>query len=206
MKIKYKSNINSIKNRTQIFVYGFLLFLFPFSFCFSQNIQYLQEQDYTFKKQNGQLNSFDFLQPNSEILIPIFEPETNPKQPNQKASGCGGFVQDIGPAYVMTWNTDDGSAPIINLPFTFCFFGDNYTSLYMNNNGNISFLSPNSSFNAYAFPSNINRIIAGFWSDFDFGSCGTMHTNISPTSAVFTWKDVGYYNEKCDKKTPYKLS
>ena len=205
MKLNIKSNKITIKNRTQFFVYGFLLFLFPFSFSFSQNIQYLQEQDYTLKKQNGQLNSLDMLQPNSEILLPIFEPMNKSSESNQKASGCGGFVQDIGPAYVMTWNTDDGSAPIINLPFTFCFFGDNYNAVYMNNNGNISFLSPNSSFNAYAFPSNINRVIAAFWADFDFGSCGTMHSNVSPTSAVFTWKDVGYYNEQCDKKNTLQI-
>ena len=152
-----KKNINSffpIKNRTQFFVYGFLLFLFPFSFSFSQNIQYLQEQDYTLKKQLGQLNSLDMLQPNSEILLPIFEPMNKSSESNQKASGCGGFVQDIGPAYVMTWNTDDGRAPLINLPFTFCFFGDNYNAVYMNNNGNISFLSPNSSFNALYKKSN----------------------------------------------------
>jgi gliding motility-associated-like protein len=122
-----------------------------------------------------------------------------------KASGCNGFESNIGPAYNITWNKDDGSAPVINLPFTFCFFGDNYTNVYMNNNGNLSFLSPNSSFNALAFPSNINRILAAFWADLDFGECGEMHSIVNPTSAIFTWVDAGYFDDQCDKRNTFQI-
>lgn len=202
MRKENKSIRYSNKYRKQLFVYGFFTFLFTISPCFSQEINYLEEQEYTSKKASGQLNPFEFLSPASDQQIPVFTQESTS---NQRASGCTGFVEDIGPAYVMNWNTDDGSAPLINLPFTFCFFGDSYTSVFMNNNGNISFLAPNSSFNPFAFPSNINRIIAGFWADFDFGQCGTMHTNITATAAIFTWKDVGYYDEKCDKKNTLQI-
>src|SRR5207249_11537167 len=34
---------------------------------------------------------------------------------------------------------DDGSTASIAIPFTFCLYGTNYTSLFINNNGNISF-------------------------------------------------------------------
>jgi hypothetical protein len=34
---------------------------------------------------------------------------------------------------------DDNSSVLINLGFTFQFYGSNYTSCYINNNGNITF-------------------------------------------------------------------
>ena len=38
---------------------------------------------------------------------------------------------------------DDFSSELINLPFTFDFYVNQYNSLYINNNGNISFVNGN---------------------------------------------------------------
>ena len=41
---------------------------------------------------------------------------------------------------------DDGSAGNVPIPFVFSLFGTTYSSLWVNNNGNISFDGPKSSF------------------------------------------------------------
>ena len=73
---------------------------------------------------------------------------------NSQSLGCNGFipldtsfqvvpfVSAIGPDY----KNDDYSSPLITLPFTFCFYGNSYNQVYINNNGNISFDSPYSTF------------------------------------------------------------
>jgi hypothetical protein len=48
------------------------------------------------------------------------------------------FTNGTGPEY----RNDDGSSPLINLPFSFCLYGVTYNSVYINNNGNISFQQP----------------------------------------------------------------
>jgi Nidogen-like/Carboxypeptidase regulatory-like domain/IPT/TIG domain len=62
---------------------------------------------------------------------------------------------------------DDGSTGLINLPFSIDFFGDTFDSLYVNNNGNLTFDSPLSTYT----PSGLNDfgspIIAPFWADVD---------------------------------------
>src|SRR4051794_31393330 len=37
---------------------------------------------------------------------------------------------------------DDGSTGLVTLPFTLKFFGQRYSSLYVNNNGNVTFTTP----------------------------------------------------------------
>ena len=58
---------------------------------------------------------------------------------------------------------DDGSTGLIQLPFTFSLYGDEYTSCYINNNGNISFVTPYYTYTAYGFPSADFQMVAPFW-------------------------------------------
>ncbi|HSH03363.1 MAG TPA: hypothetical protein VLL52_12650, partial [Anaerolineae bacterium] len=75
--------------------------------------------------------------------------------------------------------TDDGSYEL-NLPFTFNFYGTNYTSIFVNANGIFTFgaapTTPNS-YTPHALPSATtpNNLIAGFWADLDPSAGGTIH-------------------------------
>src|ERR1041385_7175280 len=61
------------------------------------------------------------------------------------------------------FRNDDGSTPAINLPFNFCFYGQQMNSCYINNNGNISFNAPYATFSSFTFPNPNFVMIAPFW-------------------------------------------
>ncbi len=122
---------------------------------------------------------------------------------------------------------DDLSTSAINITAIFGeqglnFFGSYYNSIYINNNGNITFNGPLSSFT----PSQIagggnNPIIAPFWADVDTRPT----TSLSPTPGgnstganlvyydldaengvlTITWDDVGYFSEKTNKLNAFQL-
>jgi VCBS repeat-containing protein len=120
---------------------------------------------------------------------------------------------------------DDNSSSAINITSVFGpqgldFFGHNYTSLYINNNGNITFAEPNGAFT----PSQINAgannpIIAPFWADVDTrggpgiptggNATGSNHVyyNLDSANGVLTvtWDDVGYYFEHSDKLDAFQV-
>ncbi len=66
-----------------------------------------------------------------------------------------------------SYRNDDGSTNLIPLGFSFCFYGTTYTDCYINNNGNISFGSPYSTFSSNPFPDPGFEMIAPFWGDVD---------------------------------------
>lgn len=94
----------------------------------------------------------------------------------------------------------------INLPFTFCFYGTNYTQVNFSSNGNIQ-LPPtnNASFSSVGFPAPIDKMIAPFWADIDNRGIGQYYLDIHPTYAVFTWTNVGYYASHTDKTNSFQL-
>lgn len=94
------------------------------------------------------------------------------------------------------YRNDDGSSPQIALPFTFCFYGQQWNSVYVNNNGNISFGAPYGTFSASGFPSNMFVMIAAFWADVDTraAASGLVYYSMTPTHMVIRWNNVGYYS------------
>jgi hypothetical protein len=68
---------------------------------------------------------------------------------------------------------DDNSSSAIDITSVFGpqginFFGHNYTSLYINNNGNITFAAPTGQFTPSQITAGANNpIIAPFWADVD---------------------------------------
>ena len=168
---------------------------------FSQIGNFVTNAEYDYKKANGTLIgdeiiiTDEMINPNSVAdaihITADFQLE--------KSTNCTGYFSPPGTPYNISWGADDGSGPVINLPFTYCFFGDSKTQVYMNNNGNISFGSPLGTYSSSAFPSSGNQMIAAFWADFDFGSCGQMFATVTPTAAIFNWVGAGYFNDECDK-------
>ncbi|MFN5794964.1 MAG: nidogen-like domain-containing protein, partial [Bacteroidota bacterium] len=114
------------------------------------------------------------------------------------------------------YTNDDGSTSEIALPFSFCYYGQQVSSIYINNNGNISFSNPYSTFSADAFPSQNFNMIAPFWGDVDtrgqgggvvldsLGNpidtiagepyLGLVYYKITPSALIIKWEEVGYFS------------
>jgi hypothetical protein len=103
---------------------------------------------------------------------------------------------------------DDGSTGQLNLPFDINFFGTNYSTFYINNNGNITFNSPLSNFTPSAFPGSPLPIIAPWWADADTRSAESglvWYTSPNENSLVITWDNVGYYRSAADLTNSFQL-
>lgn len=101
---------------------------------------------------------------------------------------------------------DDGSTGIVPIGFFINFFGSSNTTLYVNNNGNVTF--DNAQWGAYT-PTPLNnlgiRIIAPYWADVDTRNTasdvvryGTNTVNGHDAFGV-DWVNVGYYSYHADK-------
>ncbi|MBD0255109.1 MAG: hypothetical protein ICV83_05275 [Cytophagales bacterium] len=110
-------------------------------------------------------------------------------------------------SYVSLPPNDDAHTSEIALPFGFTFFGQTYRSVYINNNGNISFGQPYSTYTSTGFPVNNFPMIAPFWSDVDTRgtASGTVHYKVEDTRLTVIWENVGYYDTKDDKRNTFKL-
>lgn len=114
----------------------------------------------------------------------------------------GSFVAAMGP-------NDDGSSGLITLGFSFCLYGDLYPSLYINNNGNVTFTSPLSTFTPFGFPSSPLAIVAPFFADVDTRplASGLVYykVEVAPKRITIIWNAVGYYNQQTDKLNTFQL-
>ncbi len=103
-----------------------------------------------------------------------------------------------------TYFNETGS--YINLPFTFCFYGNNYTEVNYSTNGNIQFPPTNIiTFSSFGFPAPTDIMIAPFWADLDNRGTGTYGFDIFPTYAVFSWINVGYFNSQTDLTNDFQM-
>ena len=126
---------------------------------------------------------------------------------------------------------DDGSSSVLILPFPFRFLDTLYSTLYVNNNGHISFNKPVNSFDPQPFPIPDLPLIAPYWADVDTRPPGggqvwyristdnSLMTDLigstvssQPTLSSFTpeylvivtWDHVGYFNQKTDKTNTFQ--
>ena len=110
---------------------------------------------------------------------------------------------------------DDGSTGAVALPFSPNFFGTSYSSLFVNNNGNVTFDSPLASFTPFDLNSTSRVIIAPFFADVD-----TRPPSAGPAGGVVTygettfggrttfcvnWVNVGYFGRHTDKLNSFQL-
>jgi Carboxypeptidase regulatory-like domain/Nidogen-like len=110
---------------------------------------------------------------------------------------------------------DDGSTGPVPLPFTANFFGHQYDFLYVNNNGNVTFNNPMSTFTPFRITSTTPPIIAPFFADVDTRGSGSRVVSYSTTAAPATfagrpafcvsWVDVGYFPSQTDKLNSFQL-
>ena len=97
------------------------------------------------------------------------------------------------------------------LPFPINFFGKTHTSLYVNNNGNVTFDFDLSSYTPEPLAGLYTAIIAPFWADVDTRSTNsglvTYGTNTVNGHAAFgvNWIGVGYFYYGCDRTNSFQL-
>ena len=118
----------------------------------------------------------------------------------------GGNAANVGAA---DGRNDDGFSGPIALGYTLQnFFGADYSSIYINNNGNVTFLGGLSAFTPQGPQGATQPVIAPFFADVDTrGSLsGVVHVNQSiANETIITWDHVGYYNGNDDKLDTFQL-
>lgn len=104
------------------------------------------------------------------------------------------------------YRNDDGSSAIIDLPFSYCLYGDTYNQVYINTNGNISFDNEVGTFSSEAFPNNF-VMVAPFWGDVDIRNpqSGLVHYKITAHYMVVIWDQVGYYSSMANLRNSFQL-
>ncbi|MDQ6712752.1 MAG: hypothetical protein M3Z28_06130, partial [Candidatus Dormibacteraeota bacterium] len=108
---------------------------------------------------------------------------------------------------------DDGSTGQLTLPFTANFFGQTFTSLWANNNGNVTFDGPQYIYTPYPLTTTNHSIIAPFFADVDtrgdhsglltYGSAAASPG--APAYFCANWINVGYYPASVDKLNSFQL-
>lgn len=180
----------------------FALSFFTFSSLFSQVIT--DSPLYQKLKASGQLGTVS-VQPNTNIGIVKGKPTLKPNT-NSKANACDCYIEPDSTYILAMQPNDDGSTGLIPIPFDFNLYGQTFNSIYINNNGNITFNGPLSTFSATAFPSTGNGIVAPFWADVDTrNGNGQVVYKITPTAVYINWEDVGYYSMQGDKLNTFQL-
>lgn len=181
-----------------------LLSFFCMSSAIAQNTIQINTSQYDLLKKNGLLDpnvryaiTGSDLKP-SQVLIPS---ESN----KASRSTCDCMIPLDGTFTTTLAPNDDLSTGSITLPFTFNLYGVNYTSLYINNNGNVSFGTPYGTFSSLPFPDSTYVMIAPFWGDVDTRAAGSVHHKVTPTHIIVKWESVGYYSLYTDKLNTFQL-
>ncbi|KUG07328.1 nidogen-like domain-containing protein [Solirubrum puertoriconensis] len=107
---------------------------------------------------------------------------------------------------------DDASLGPIPLGFSFQLFGNTYTEVYINTNGNITFNKLYPAFNSSGLPIREQGeedivMLAPFWADVDTDNpnSGAIWYRLFPDRLVVTYDRVGYYQQQADKVNTFQV-
>lgn len=125
------------------------------------------------------------------------------------------YAGAIHDASLFTDNTlaanDDGSVGPVDIGFTINFYGVSYNQLWVNNNGNVTFTGPLSTFTPFDLLSTNIPMLAPFFADVDTRGSGSGVVQYGQDTIggrnVFgvNWIDVGYFPAKTDKLNSFQL-
>ena len=127
--------------------------------------------------------------------------------------GIGGVVVMTGGGNAngagnLTGRNDDGFSGPINLGFTLNFFGTNYNSFFINNNGNVSFGAGIESFIPTGLTGAAAPVISPYFADVDTRAAqsGVVHkrTDIA-NEIIVTWDSVGRFDAHGDLLDSFQL-
>jgi len=116
-----------------------------------------------------------------------------------------GFRRNIVP------RNDDGSSFSQNLGFNINFFGRQRSSVFVNNNGNLTFDLPLSEYTPIGLVGIRREIIAGFWADVDTRGFGSQTVTFGPDTVdgrrAFgaNYIDVGYFIANSEKLNRFQI-
>ena len=112
-----------------------------------------------------------------------------------------------GPGVAPEYRNDDWSSAAVVLPFNLCMYGNTYNTIYINNNGSISFGAAYSTFTSTFFPTSAYSLLSPFWADVDTRDPGSglVYYKINPTSLIVIWDGVGYFNTHSDLRNRFQL-
>jgi hypothetical protein len=114
--------------------------------------------------------------------------------PLTAVTGSNGCFIPVDASYTPVPRNDDGSFGPIALPFTFSLYGTNYTRVWINTNGNLTFKAAYSPYSTSGFPFSV-PMVAPFWSDVDTSKpiTGQIFYKLSATNLIVTWNAVSCY-------------
>ncbi|NLE39942.1 MAG: hypothetical protein GX621_18135, partial [Pirellulaceae bacterium] len=124
-------------------------------------------------------------------------------------NGVDAIINLLEPGDVVMPPNDDESSSLLDIGFELNFYGNTYTQMYVNNNGNITFDYPLYDFTPEGFPQDM-PIIAPFWGDVDTTAGGEVRvaygTSARGNAVVqIDWIDVGYFASNVDKLNTFTL-
>jgi Nidogen-like len=156
--------------------------------------------------------------PQAEAQKPIEGPITVLRDEHCNMTGASGFCIPLDGSWAVVpmsgyadpcYQNDDGSSDQINLNFLFDLFGAQYSSLWINNNGNVSFDGPYSTFSPEGFPISGFPMVAPFWGDVDTRTmeegAGTVWMKHEANYLAVAWDHVGYFNSHPDLQNTFQL-
>ena len=171
-------------------------------FLFSTSLiaQEAGSAEYQMMKESGQIEQLAQV-PTPTGPIPTITAE------NTGRAGAGFWIPLDGTYTLAMAPNDDLSSALIPIPFTFCLYGDHYTDLYINNNGNVSFGAPYWQYTSTGFPISGFPMLAPFWADVETTTCGNVWYKIETTPYRITviWQETGYFYQHCDKLNTFQL-
>ena len=175
--------------------------LLSISLSMAQQIT-LDSKAYQALKQNNALEGKELILP-----MPSVTPQNYQGKPSEKSGLCDCLIPLDSTFQLAMLPNDDLYSNSIALPFNFSFYGTSYDSLYINNNGTISFSQPYFTFTAYPFPDPTFNMIAPFWADVDTRSTngGNVWYKVNPHSLIVVWDHVGYFSMMEDKLNTFQL-
>ena len=101
---------------------------------------------------------------------------------------------------------DACSSNLLPLGFTYDICGLNFTSMYVNMNGNVTFGNVYTTYTPVGMPNNTTAVmVAPFWADVDTRGCGTVYYRANASNVIVTWYQVGYFSSNCDKRNTFQL-
>jgi len=184
-----------------------LLISLTSGFAFGQSTQLISVEEYNQLKLSGTLDPAVNYQLTANTDNPVVH-----YSGSQEKNGVCNCMVPLDTTFILAMQpNDDQYSNLISLPFTFDFYGNTYNSLYINNNGNISFLAQYSTFTANPFPDSSYNMIAPFWGDVDTrdstmtGNIGSVWYKMTPNALVVVWDHVGYFNTHGDKTNTFQL-
>jgi len=161
--------------------------------------------EYQKMKESGALIPLDFGKYDFKDSIHFTNTDIQPNGNHKSNIICDCWIDPDGTYNLAMAPNDDGSSSLINLPFSFCLYGQTFNSVYINNNGNVSFGAPYATFSANAFPDPAFVMVAPFWGDVDTRGIGDVFFKVTPTAMYVNWVDVGYFNSYTDKINNFQL-